>query len=191
MEDTPAQLENLNAISVQLRSYVCLLIKISIYRLRGIMGFWLMKTEPSTFGIDDLIKCENKVEPWDGVRNYQARNMMRDQMQIGDLAFFYHSNCKEPAIVGIVKICSKSYPDPTQYDPDSKYFDPKSTSDNPRWYLVDVHFQKKFTQPLSLSFLKSHVALQGMQLLKKGNRLSITPVSAKHWDYIVDMSVSA
>lgn len=152
------------------------------------MKFWLMKTEPNTFSIADLQERENQVEPWDGVRNYQARNMMRDQMQVGDLAFFYHSNCKVPAIMGVVEICSASYPDFTQYDPDSKYFDPKSNPDKPRWFLVDVKFKEEFAEPISLACLRSHEFLQDMVLLQKGSRLSITPVAAEHWNYVLQLA---
>lgn len=147
------------------------------------MNYWLMKSEPDTFSIDDLIQCPDQIEPWDGIRNYQARNMMRDQMQVGDLAFFYHSSCKVPAIVGIIEICSEPYDDPTQFNPESKYYDPKSRPDNPRWQLVDVKFISKIN-PISLSTLKKYPELKHMRLLKKGNRLSILPISAEEWLFI-------
>ncbi|MBL6734470.1 MAG: EVE domain-containing protein [Shewanellaceae bacterium] len=147
------------------------------------MNYWLMKSEPDTFSIEDLIQCPNQTEPWDGIRNYQARNMMRDQMKIGDLAFFYHSSCKVPAIVGVIEICSEPYDDPTQFDPESKYYDPKSRPDNPRWQLVDVKFISK-TNTIALSSLKKYPELKQMRLLQKGNRLSILPISAEEWTFI-------
>jgi predicted RNA-binding protein with PUA-like domain len=147
------------------------------------MNYWLMKSEPDTFSIEDLIQCPNQIEPWDGIRNYQARNMMRDQMKIGDLAFFYHSSCKVPAIVGVIEICSEAYNDPTQFDPESKYYDPKSRPDNPRWQLVDVKFISQ-VNPVALSSLKKHPELKQMRLLQKGNRLSILPISADEWTFI-------
>ncbi|GAB4201183.1 MAG: EVE domain-containing protein [Wenzhouxiangellaceae bacterium] len=150
------------------------------------MAYWLMKSEPDTFGIDDLKAV--KQEPWDGVRNYQARNFMRDDMKAGDKVFFYHSNTKPPGIVGIAKVVGKAYPDPTQFDPDSKYFDPKSDPDNPRWQLVDVKYVRKLKRCISLDELKQHAqALDGMPLLRKGNRLSIMPVTDEHWDYILNL----
>lgn len=148
------------------------------------MNYWLMKSEPSTFGIDDLKTRPGKTEPWDGVRNYQARNFMRDEMQKGDLAFFYHSNCAEPGIVGIMTIASDAYPDPTQFDPEDDHYDPKSDPDKPRWYLVDVRYKRKFKRTITLQELKQHRALADMKLLQKGNRLSIMPVTRKQWEYI-------
>jgi len=149
------------------------------------MAYWLMKSEPNAFSIDDLAKV--KVEPWDGVRNYQARNMMRDQMQIGDLVFFYHSNCKVPAIVGMIKIVKAGYADDTAFNPDAKYYDPKSKSDNPRWYRVDVEFIEKFTQEISLQILKQQAELADLALVKKGSRLSIMPVSEPEWQHILGL----
>jgi predicted RNA-binding protein with PUA-like domain len=146
-----------------------------------------MKSEPDTFGIEDLRKRPKKTEPWDGVRNYQARNMMRDDMKVGDKAFFYHSNCAEPGIVGIVEIVKAGYPDITALDPESKYFDPKAGTENPRWYRVDVKFEKQFDQTISLAMLKQCPQLEGMAVLAKGSRLSITPVSAAHWEYILSL----
>jgi len=152
------------------------------------MSYWLMKSEPEAFGIDDLKSRPDQTEPWDGVRNYQARNMMRDQMKPGDLAFFYHSNCAEPGIVGIMKVARDGYPDPTAFDPDAKYYDPKSDPDNPRWYLVDVRYVRHLTRPLSLRELKEHAdRLVGFPLLRKGNRLSIMPVTKEQWEYILDL----
>ena len=152
------------------------------------MQYWLMKSEPDTFGIDDLMARPKKTEPWDGVRNYQARNMMRDQMQVGDLAFFYHSNCNEPGIVGIMEIVKAGYPDVTAQDPDSKYHDPKATADNPRWYRVDVKFVKKFARTVTLDTLKQQPPLDGMAVLARGNRLSITPVTKQQWDFILGLA---
>jgi predicted RNA-binding protein with PUA-like domain len=142
------------------------------------MAYWLMKSEPSVFGIDHLI--DRKVALWDGVRNYQARNFLR-QMQKGDLAFFYHSNCEVPGIVGLMRIAKEGYPDPTQFDPEHKYFDPKSTADNPRWTGVDVEFVEKFNGTLSLAELKTLPELAELALVRKGNRLSLMPVSEEQW----------
>ena len=142
-----------------------------------------MKSEPDAYGIDDLER--DRREPWDGIRNYQARNMMRDDMRIGDEVFFYHSNCKEPGIVGIAKVASEAYPDPTQFDPESRYFDPKSSEEAPRWLLVDVEFVRKLKRTITLAELKAQPGLDGMILTRKGNRLSIMPVDKPHWDLIV------
>lgn len=149
------------------------------------MNYWLMKSEPKEFSIDDLVR--KKTEPWDGVRNYQARNMMRDQMQLGDQAFFYHSNCKEPGIVGIMEIVKTGYPDPTAYDPKDAHYDPKSDPDKPRWYLVEVGFVEKLPRIITLSELKQQAALSDMPLVRKGNRLSVMPVTAEQWRYILGM----
>jgi predicted RNA-binding protein with PUA-like domain len=144
-----------------------------------------MKSEPDVYGIDDLERDGR--EMWDSIRNYQARNMMRDDMRIGDKIFFYHSNCKEPAIVGISKVASEPYPDPVQFDPESNYFDPKSSKENPRWILVDVEFVRKLKRPITLAELKANAALEGMILTRRGNRLSIMPVSAEHWNLILNL----
>lgn len=149
------------------------------------MAYWLMKSEPDAYSIDDLERDGR--EPWDGIRNYQARNMMRDDMKVGDKAFFYHSSCKVPAVVGIMRIASKPYPDPTQFDPDSKYFDPKSTEDEPRWVLVDVEFERKLKRPVPLTELKQHPELDDFLLNKRGNRLSIFPVSKAHWKTVLSL----
>lgn len=152
------------------------------------MAYWLMKTEPDVFGIDDLIECPKQTEPWDGIRNYQARNFMRDDMQMGDEVFFYHSNATPPGIVGIARIASEAYPDPTQFDPDSKYYDPKSDPDNPRWLLVDVQFVRKFDRIISLAELKDNAEkLPDFRLLARGNRLSIMPVEKRHWNSVLKM----
>ena len=152
------------------------------------MQYWLMKSEPDVFGIDDLRTNPDQTEPWDGVRNYQARNMMRDEMKSGDLALFYHSNCKPPGIAGIMKIVKTSYPDHTSWDPESKYFDPKSTIDAPRWFMVDVKFEEAFSALIPLNTLKTIPALHEMKILQKGNRLSITPVTAKEWATIIKLA---
>lgn len=144
-----------------------------------------MKSEPDVFGIDHLAKMPKKKEHWDGIRNYQVRNMMRDDMKKGDLAFFYHSNCKEPGIVGIVRIVKEAYPDFTAFEPNEKYYDPKSNPENPRWLMVDVQLVRKFKRTISLQELKSYKSLSEMIILKRGNRLSITPVSNKHWEFIL------
>ena len=149
------------------------------------MQYWLMKSEPDAFSIDDLKKV--KVEPWDGVRNYQARNMMRDEMKKGDRVFFYHSNCEVPGIVGIMEVVKEGYPDHTAFDPEAKYYDPKSDPDNPRWYMVDVKFVKKLKRTISLAELKQEAALADMPLVRKGNRLSIMPVEKSQWDHILAM----
>lgn len=148
------------------------------------MAYWLMKSEPDVFSIDDL-KARD-FEPWDGVRNYQARNFMRE-MRCGDLLFFYHSNATPPGIVGIAEVVRTAYPDPTQFDPESAYYDPRSKLDAPRWDLVDVRFKKKFKKMLSLEDLRGNPALSEMVLLRKGNRLSVMPVENKHWQAILDM----
>ena len=146
------------------------------------MKYWLMKSEPDAYSIDDLKR--DKQEPWDGIRNYQARNFMRDDMQVGDKVFFYHSNCKEPGVVGIAKVASKPYADPTQFDADEKYYDPKSDPENPRWLLVDVAFVRKLKRNITLAEIKAHPGLDDMILTRKGNRLSIMPVDKAHWDII-------
>jgi predicted RNA-binding protein with PUA-like domain len=154
------------------------------------MSYWLMKSEPEVFGIDDLAKAKRKTTHWDGVRNFQARNFMRDRMRRGDRAFFYHSNCEEPGIVGIVKIVREGYPDSTAFDSGDAHFDPGSNRDNPRWYMVDVQLERKFRGSVALATLREHDkgALKGLALLKRGNRLSVMPVSAAHWKFIVDLA---
>jgi len=151
------------------------------------MQYWLFKSEPDAFSIDDLRGMPGKKDHWDGIRNYQARNMMRDDMKKGDLGFFYHSSCAVPGIVGIVEIVKEAYDDHTALDKKSRYFDPKATSENPRWCMVDVKFKKKFKSVLTLEALKKQKKLASMTLLKKGNRLSIMPVDAKHWDTILSL----
>lgn len=151
------------------------------------MNYWLMKTEPDCFGLDHLKARPKRTEHWDGVRNYQARNFLRDGMKKGDLAFFYHSSCAEPGIAGIVKIVRAGYPDHTAWNPDSEHFDPKSSPANPIWYMVDVKLERELKHPILLSSLKQNPALKGMQLLQRGNRLSILPVTAKEWQAILRM----
>jgi predicted RNA-binding protein with PUA-like domain len=145
------------------------------------MQYWLMKSEPDEVSIDDL--AQTGTVPWFGVRNYQARNFMRDAMNVGDLAFFYHSGCAEPGIAGICEVCSEPYPDATQFDPASPYHDPKSTPEQPRWLLRDVRFVSK-GRYLPLAELRSRPELANMRLLARGNRLSITPVTADEWAFI-------
>ena len=155
------------------------------------MAYWLMKSEPSVFGIEDLAAQPNATDHWDGVRNYQARNFMRDQMRLGDEVFFYHSNCREPGIVGIACIAREAYPDHTALDPDSPYFDPKSDPDNPRWFMVDIQLVRRLARTITLTEIKSHAdALEGLPLIKKGNRLSVMPVDEAHWRYIVGLEAS-
>jgi predicted RNA-binding protein with PUA-like domain len=148
------------------------------------MRYWLMKSEPDAYSIDQLAK--DKTAPWTGVRNYQARNFMRDQMQKGDKVLFYHSSCDEPGIVGIAEVCKLAYPDETQFDKKSPYYDPKSTRDNPRWLHVGVKFVKK-TRLVSLPELRANQALANMRILARGNRLSITPVDPAEWETINNM----
>jgi predicted RNA-binding protein with PUA-like domain len=143
-----------------------------------------MKSEPDEFSIDDLASAPRRTAPWSGVRNYQARNFMRDLMEVGDLAFFYHSSCPEPGIAGIVEVASAAYPDATQFDPASPYYDPKATLEKPRWFNVDVKFKRK-TRLLPLKELKGHPELASMLVLKPGNRLSITPVAPREWNFII------
>lgn len=149
------------------------------------MPYWLMKSEPDAYSIDDL-KRDRRV-PWEGIRNYQARNMIRDDMKPGDRAFFYHSSCEVPAIVGTMKVAGQPYADPTQYDRHSKYFDPKSTHDNPRWFLVDVAFERKLKRPVTLQEVKEHPALSDFLLTRRGNRLSVFAVSEDHWNLILGL----
>lgn len=143
------------------------------------MAYWLMKSEPEVFGIDDLQRVG--VEPWGGVRNYQVRNMIRDQMRAGDLAFFYHSSCTIPGIAGIMRIHSSGYPDPTAFDPNQRYFDPKSNPASPRWYQVDVAFVAKFAEVIPLRWLKQQPQMADSALVRPGNRLSIIPLSEQQW----------
>jgi predicted RNA-binding protein with PUA-like domain len=147
------------------------------------MRYWLMKSEPDEFSIDDLARAPRHGTAWFGVRNYQARNFMRDQMQIGDRVLFYHSSCAQPGIAGLAEVCAKAYPDETQFDRNSKYYDAKATRDNPRWVNVEVKFVKK-TRLLGLAELREHKELAGMRPLARGNRLSITPIDPDEWKFI-------
>lgn len=147
------------------------------------MRYWLMKSEPSDVSIDDLGAMHQQTVTWYGVRNYQARNFMRDQMRVGDGVFFYHSSCKQPGIAGIAEVSKLAYPDATQFDPGSKYFDPKATPQSPRWFNVDVRLVKK-TRLVSIKELRSYPELATLRILQKGSRLSITPVDPAEWDFI-------
>lgn len=146
-----------------------------------------MKSEPDAFGINDLYNKPNQTEHWDGVRNYQARNMMRDAMKLGDQVFFYHSNCEQPGIVGIMEVVKEGYPDFTAFDPDDAHFDPKSDPDKPRWMMVDVRFVKTLSRTISLRELKARQELVNMAVVRPGNRLSIMPVSANEWQFILGL----
>jgi predicted RNA-binding protein with PUA-like domain len=151
------------------------------------MNYWLMKSEPDVFGINDLYNKPNQTEHWDGVRNYQARNMMRDAMKLGDLVFFYHSNCDQPGIVGIMEVVKEGYPDFTAFDPDDSHFDPKSDPTQPRWIMIDVKYIRRLSRTITLKELKLLPELTGMVLLRPGNRLSIMPVSKEEWGYIMSL----
>ncbi len=150
------------------------------------MRYWLMKSEPSDVSIDDLTAMPNQTVAWYGIRNYQARNFMRDQMRVGDKVLFYHSSCAEPGIAGLAKVSKRAYPDATQFDPKNKYFDPKATPENPRWVNVDVTLVKK-TRLIPLAELRSHPELAHMRLLQRGNRLSITPVDPHEYEFILSL----
>ena len=149
------------------------------------MNYWLLKSEPDVFGIHHLKARPKQTEHWDGVRNYQARNFMRDVMRKGDLGFFYHSSCAEPGIAGIVQIVRAGYPDHTASDPEDPHYDPKSTDEKPIWYRVDVRLKRELKSPITLQAMKNCPALKGMQLLARGNRLSVMPVAKREWDVIL------
>lgn len=153
------------------------------------MNYWLMKSEPSTFGIDDLAKKKNRTTGWDGVRNFQARNYLRDGMKKGDLAFFYHSSCEVPGIAGIVKVVREGYPDQTAFDASDDHYDAGSRPEAPRWYQVDVKLEKKFDRIITLDELRAHAngKLKDMIVLKRGNRLSITPVTKSQFEFIASL----
>ena len=153
------------------------------------MNYWLLKSEPSHFSIDDLAAAPNRTTAWDGVRNFQARNFIRDGMKKGDLAFFYHSSCAEPGIVGIVEITREAYPDATAFDEKNKHFDPKSKAEDPRWFVVDAKLKRRLQQPITLAKLKKYAgdSLSGLQLLKRGNRLSVMPITKQEWQLVIEL----
>ncbi|WP_160151614.1 EVE domain-containing protein [Microbulbifer sp. ALW1] len=147
------------------------------------MKYWLFKSEPDEYGLADLKAEPGQVGRWDGIRNYQARNFLRDQVQVGDGVLFYHSTCKIPAVAGTATVAKAAYPDPAQFNPESKYFDPKATAEKPRWYCVDIRWQSEFRRPVALKDIKQNPALAEMVLVKQG-RLSIQPVTSEEWDII-------
>jgi predicted RNA-binding protein with PUA-like domain len=153
------------------------------------VNYWLLKTEPSTFSVDTLASLPKKTSCWDGVRNYQARNMLRNEMRTGDRAFLYHSSCDEPGVVGIVKIVREGYPDHTAFDRNHKHYDPDSKRDDPRWFMVDVQLERKFKRVIALDELRAHAKsdLKDLWILRAGNRLSIVPISAEQWEFIVSL----
>ncbi len=150
------------------------------------MKYWLMKNEPEDYSIDDLERFG--IDHWDGIRNYQVRNFMRDEMSVGDQAFFYHSNCKVPGIYGMMEVVTEAYPDHTAWDPDEKYHDARSTPELPVWLMVDVKFVCKFENPVTLKELRSYPELSDMRILQRGNRLSVTPLSTEHWNFILELT---
>ena len=154
------------------------------------MNYWLFKSEPDTFGVDDLARARRSTSPWDGVRNYQARNMMRDLMKVDDLGFFYHSSCEVPGIYGVVRVVRAGYPERAALDPKSRYFDAASDPANPRWYCVDVRLERKIEPPITLDTLRKHAhgALAEMIILRRGNRLSVTTVTAEEWRFILSLA---
>jgi predicted RNA-binding protein with PUA-like domain len=151
------------------------------------MNYWIMKSEPDVFSFKDLKSRPKKTEPWNGVRNYQARNFMRDEMKIGDLILFYHSSCEIPGVAGIAKVGSAPYPDTTQFEKKSEYYDPKATAETPRWFLVDVSFHQDLKSLVPLEEMKKHPELKDMRLLSKGNRLSILPVTKEEFQFITKL----
>ncbi|GMQ90025.1 MAG: EVE domain-containing protein [Gammaproteobacteria bacterium] len=153
------------------------------------MNYWLLKSEPAAFSVDDLAALSKQTDHWDGVRNYQARNFMRDQMRQGDHAFFYHSNCKQHGVVAIVQIVRAAYPDPSAFDPGSPYYDPKSDAADPRWFMVDVQLVRRLQRLIGLAEIKRNPALRDMALVQRGNRLSVMPLTAKQWNAVLRMEV--
>ena len=153
------------------------------------MNYWLLKSEPGDYNVDDLASSRNRTTSWDGVRNYQARNFIRDVMKTGDQAFFYHSSCAEPGIVGVVEITREAYPDESAFDPDDKHYDAKSDRANPRWFAVDVKLKRKLDTPLPLAKLRQYAGdrLSELPLLKRGNRLSVIPVTSDEWHFILSL----
>lgn len=150
------------------------------------MQYWLFKSEPDAFSIDDLAAKPEQTEHWDGIRNYQARNFLRDQVKLGDQVFFYHSSCKNVGIVGVAEVVRESYPDHTQFDPSSNYYDPKSSPENPRWVMVDIRLKKKFAQILPLQAIKAMPDITEIGLIRKGHRLSIMPVEPAEWQLLLE-----
>lgn len=150
------------------------------------MAYWLMKSEPDVFGIDDLKNAPGGTDHWDGVRNYQARNYMRE-MEKGDEVLFYHSNCKEPGVAGLATVAREAYPDHTAFDPEDPHYDPKSDPDKPRWFMVDIQYRRKLKRVITLTELKQYRTLKDMPLVRRGNRLSIMPVTKKQWDFIMGL----
>jgi predicted RNA-binding protein with PUA-like domain len=153
------------------------------------MGHWLLKTEPDTFGIDHLARLPRRTSPWDGVRNYQARNFLRDEVRRGDLCFIYHSSCAQPGIAGIATVVRAAYPDPSAFQRRHKHFDVASDPDSPRWFAIDVRLQRRLKRIITLDELRAHEQgkLRGMLLLRRGNRLSVTPLSDEHWQFILTL----
>lgn len=154
-------------------------------------NYWLLKTEPESYGIEHLAAEPDQTTCWDGVRNYQARNYMRDSMHVGDLALLYHSNAKPPAVVGVVRVVRAAYPDHTALDANGNYYDPKATAADPRWFMVDVRLQQRFARPVSLESLRGVAALRQMELLRKGSRLSVQPVRKREFDAILKLAAAA
>jgi len=152
------------------------------------MKYWLIKSEPDDFSFDDLMKSENRTTHWDGVRNYQARNFMRDGMSVGDKVLYYHSNIPAPGVVGVAQVASKPYPDPTQFDPDSKYFDPKASEEEPRWMLVDFQGLHELPRKVTLNEMREDPALANMRLVQRGNRLSVMPVAREEFEHILGLA---
>lgn len=152
------------------------------------MHYWLFKSEPDVFGIDHLASRPNQTEPWDGVRNYQARNFLRDEVQLGDKVFFYHSSCKTVGIAGIAEVVKDGYPDASQFDPESPYYDPKATPETPRWFSVDVKYVSKFARVLPLSEIKRCPYIKELGLVKKGHRLSVMPVTESEWHTLIELA---
>jgi len=157
------------------------------------MHYWLMKTEPTTFGIEQLAAAPRHTTGWDGVRNYQARNMLRDQMKKGDEAFMYYSSTDVPGIVAIMEIVREGYPDPTAFDRRHEHYDPDSDRRDPRWFMVDVQLKRRLTRTIALEELRAHASreLKGMVLLRPGNRLSVMPVESAHWKFILSLESRA
>jgi len=149
--------------------------------------YWLLKTEPTAFSIDDLASRPGKPEPWDGVRNYQARNMIRDEMKCGDQVLIYHSNCDQPGVTGVATIVREAYPDATAFQPDHRHYDPVSRPDQPRWFVVDVAFLRKLKRTITLAELKECPQLSGLALIRRGNRLSVMPVTTAQWEFILGL----